>query len=120
MVAIGISALLFGGALQVNQPEHAANTPRTAAPTQIKLQALVNCNVVAFANSAKRAELMSFCSRSLIQTSLLQVSACFALLDAIHVADWRAARLLFKCARGLEQVPSRLLRLYVAPDVRRQ
>jgi hypothetical protein len=63
MVAIGISALLFGGALQVNQPEHAANTLRTAAPTQFGLKALVNCKVVAVANSANRDGLMSFCSR---------------------------------------------------------
>jgi HlyD family secretion protein len=49
--------------------------------------------------SAKRAELMSLCWRKLIQTAVLHASACFALLDAIQMADWRAARLLFDCMR---------------------
>ena len=50
---------------------------------------------VEFANSLKRAELMSLCWRSLTQTAVLRLSACIAWLDATQVADWRAARLLF-------------------------
>lgn len=93
IVASGISVLLFSGALQVKQEEQETNTALAQAPTQYESKALVACNMAAFAHSAKRAELMSFCSR--IQTAVLQVSACFALLDAIQRADWRAARLLF-------------------------
>ena len=31
-------------------------------------------------------------------------SACFALLDAILAADWRATRYVFECMRGLLQL----------------
>ena len=106
-MAFGISALLFSGALQVKREEYDMNTARAAAPAQ-QAEVLANCDMAAFALSPKRVELMSFCSRRLIQTAALQVSACFALLDAIQVADWRAARSLFRWQRDCQRSPTLL------------
>jgi hypothetical protein len=107
IVAFGISALLFSGALQVKREEYDMNTARAAAPAQ-QAEVLADCDMAAFALSPKRVELMSFCSRRLIQTAVLQVSACFALLDAIQVADWRAARSLFRWQRDCQRSPTLL------------
>jgi hypothetical protein len=102
--ACGISALLFSGALSAQQ-DHEANAARTAAPTQYESKVFANCNMAAFVDSAGRAELMSLCWRRLIQTAALHVAPCFAVLDAILVVDWRAARLLYDCMRGFELEP---------------
>jgi hypothetical protein len=93
MVAFGILALLLGGASQSDPREHAAL--RTAAPAQYESPVLATCNGTEFANSLKRAELMSLCWRLLTQTAVLRLSACIAWLDATQVSDWRAAQLLF-------------------------
>jgi hypothetical protein len=106
IVAFGISALLFSGALQVKQHEGETNAARAAVPTQYESEVLANCDMAAFALSPKRVELMSLCSRRLIQTAVLQISACFALLDAIQVADWRAARSLFRWQRDCQRSPT--------------
>lgn len=43
-----------------------------------------------------------YTASSLIQTLVIQVSACALLLDAIQAVDWRAVRLLFNCLRAVE------------------
>jgi hypothetical protein len=117
IVAFGISVLLFSGALQVHQEEHEANALRTAAPAQYQSNVLLNCDMAAFTNSAKRAELVGFCSRMLIQTAFLQVSASLALLDAIELADWRATRSLFNAVVGAHRHnPRQTIRLAFIPN----
>jgi hypothetical protein len=104
--AFCISALLFSG-VPLSDREHESAALHTATPTQYELKVFVNCNMAAFANSAGRADLMSLCGRKLVQAVLLDVSPCFALLDAIQVIDWRAARWVFHCMRGFQQEESR-------------
>jgi hypothetical protein len=101
IVAFGISAPLFGGALQSDRLEHEVNAMRTAAPTLAESKLFVNCTMAAFPISAKRAEPMRLCWRRLIHTALL-VLGCFELLDDIRMADWRVAFLFFNCMRGLD------------------
>lgn len=106
VAALGISALLFSGALRIHPEDDEANTLRAPAPAQYQPDILVDCNAATFArsatlaHSATLAQLMSFCSRMLIHAVVLRASACFALLDdAVRLADWRAARLPFDCAQ---------------------
>jgi hypothetical protein len=61
---------------------------------------LVDCNIATLADSANRTELMSLCWRKLVQAAVSRVTACLAWLDAIQLADWRAARLLFNRMLG--------------------
>jgi hypothetical protein len=95
IVAFGCLALLSGGSLQTDRQAHAANTQRAATPAQYESTIIVTCYVAALANSADRSEPMSVCWRNLVQTAVLGVSACVAWLDAMQLADWRAARFLF-------------------------
>jgi hypothetical protein len=98
IVAFGILALL-GGALQSDR-EQEANALHTTALRPCEAKAFVDCKMAAPANSANRTELMSLCWHKLIQAALLRVSACVAWLDAIRLADWSAARLLFNYMLG--------------------
>jgi hypothetical protein len=98
MVAFTILVLL-GGALQNNRDQE-ANALRTTASSQYDAKALVDCNMAALANSANRTELISLCWRKLGQAAVLRVSVCIKWLDAIQLADWRAARLLFNLMLG--------------------